>query len=115
MYLILHYPIKFPILLREELVDEERILTKLPYSLIQLHYLHTQTQSEITDKPGQEGIMTNRYFEVYDASFERSLQNQIFENLKNKNTHLYLATPEEILAGETQTKIKIASNSTSLI
>ena len=101
--------------LKEELVDEERILKKLPGTKVDLYYLHTQVQRDVTDRPGQEGLVTNRYLEVFNAQFSQDLTDDILRNLELSNTHLYLASSEEIRNRITQTGIKIANNSHALL
>jgi hypothetical protein len=90
----------------EELVEEEKVLPSLPPDAVNFKYLRTITEITITDRPGQEGRATKRYLEIYEASFKPEYQQAIRKALKY-NQHLALVTEREILAGVSDSGIKI--------
>lgn len=101
--------------LSEELIDEEGALEELPESAVNLEYLTTTTQRAPTDRPGQEGMDTQRFFEVYRATFTPEYEELLRQALAQPGTHLALVSEDEILNGYTETGIKIASNCIPLV
>jgi hypothetical protein len=101
--------------LREELVDEERALPDLPENVLSLEYITTVTERAVSDRPGQEGIETQRYLEIYKASFNECYSNVLRHTLQDPNTHLALVSEDEIRAEVTNSGIKIATNCGGLI
>ena len=100
--------------LLEELVDEEKVLPELPENEITLEYLLSKAERAITDRPGQEGSLTQRYYEVYKAKFSSAYEQMIRLALVKSDTHLALVTEQEILA-ESASGVKIGSNCIPLI
>lgn len=92
---------------REELVDEEKALKILPESGVTLEYMATVVERNITDRPGQEGRLTQRYFEINRATFSPAYEQELRAALAKPDSHLTLATEDEILAGRTNSGIKI--------
>jgi len=101
--------------LEEELVGEERALPDLPEDVVNLEYLTTDTERAPTDKPGQEGIMTQRFFEIYRATFNSEYEEMLRISLRNPDTHLGLVTEGEILARVSDSGVEIATNCEPLI
>jgi hypothetical protein len=101
--------------LREELVDEEGIFPELPEHAINLEYLTTVKKREVTNRPGQEGKLTQRFFEVYRATFKPEYTQMVREALSKPETHLALVTEKEIKAGKADSGIEIATNCLSLV
>jgi 16S rRNA C1402 (ribose-2'-O) methylase RsmI len=79
---------------------------KLPLDTVNFKYLRTITEITTTDRPCQEGRVTKRYLEIYEASFKLNIQQAIRKALKY-NQHLALVTEREILAGVSDSGIKI--------
>jgi hypothetical protein len=101
--------------LREELVDEEKVLPDLPENAVILEYLTTITERAVTDRPGQEGKVTQRFFEIYRATFSPKYEQMLRDALAQPDTHLGLVTEREILAGKSDSGIEIATNCKLLI
>ena len=101
--------------LREELVDEEKVLLNLPENVINLEYLTTTTERAVSDRPGQEGVITQRYFEVYRATFNEEYSSKLRNALLSPNSHLTLVGGDEIRNGRTHSGIEIATNCGALI
>jgi hypothetical protein len=101
--------------LREELVDEERVLPNLPKNAVNLEYLTTTTERAVTDRPGQEGKVTQRFFEIYRATFKPEYEQMLRTALAQPDTHLGLVTKREILAGVSDSGIEVATNCKPLI
>ena len=75
----------------------------------------SKAERAITDRPGQEGSLTQRYYEVYKAKFSSAYEQMIRLALVKSDTHLALVTEQEILAGESASGVKIGSNCIPLI
>ncbi len=101
--------------LREELVDEERVLPDLSKDAINLEYLTTTTERAVTDRPGQEGKVTQRFFEIYSVTFKPEYEQMLRTALAQPDTHLGLVTEKEILSGISDSGIEIATNCKPLI
>ncbi len=101
--------------LREELVDEERVLPNLPKNVVNLEYLTTTTEKGVTDRPYQEGKVTRRFFEIYRASFNPEYEQMLRTALAQPATHLGLVTEKEILDGISDLGIEIAANCKPLL
>ncbi len=101
--------------LQEELVDEERVLPDLPEGAVNLEYLTTVTERAVTGRHGQEGKDTQRFFEIYRATFTPEYEQMLRTALEQPDTHLGLVTEREILAGVSDSGIEIATNCKPLI
>lgn len=101
--------------LREEFVDEEKIFSGLSEDKINSEYLITTTEVVVTDKPGQEGRLTKRFFEIYNVTFSEEYKEKIITDLKQSDTHLGLLTEKKILSGMSDSGIEIAPSCKSLI
>jgi hypothetical protein len=101
--------------LREELVEEENALPDLPEKAISLEYLSTVTEKAVTDRPGQAGKFTQRFFEIYRATFTPDYEQHLRTSLTQPGTHLGLVTEREINEGISDNGIEIASNCKPLI
>jgi predicted nuclease of restriction endonuclease-like RecB superfamily len=93
--------------LKEELVEEEQVLPDLPPDAVDFEYLGTVTERTITDRPGQEGKVTERYLEIYKAKFKPEYEQKIREALEKPDSHLVLVTEREILKGISDSGIEI--------
>lgn len=82
--------------LEEELVDEENVFVSLPESAYTLGSRIAVEERKITDKPGQAGQMTQRYFEVWGLRFSEPYAAQVRKHLARPDTQLLLATTQEI-------------------
>jgi hypothetical protein len=102
--------------LREEFVDEEGVFPEMPGEAYSLDGLVTvKPKREATDRPGQEGVMTQRIFEVHNVLFVPDYETMIKSALAKDNTRLALVTQEEIRSGQTLGGIEVASNCSPLI
>jgi hypothetical protein len=101
--------------LSEEFVDEEKIFPDLPENGVSLEYLTTAAKRGVTDKPGQEGNLTQWYHEIYKTIFTPNYEAMIRENLTKPGTHLGLVTKEEILAEISSSGIVIGDSCKPLI
>ncbi|MBI4981508.1 hypothetical protein HZC30_08215 [Candidatus Woesearchaeota archaeon] len=101
--------------LREELVNEEGVLPNLPKSAVNLEYLTTTTGRAVTDRPGQEGKVTQRFFEIYRATFNHEYKQMLRTALAQLDTHLGLVTEREIIVGVSDSGIEIATNCKPMI
>jgi hypothetical protein len=101
--------------LREELIDEERVLSNLPEDAVNLEYLRTTTERAVTDRPGQVGKVTQRFFEIYKATFKPEYEQMLRTALARPDSHLGIVTESEILAGVSDSGIEIATNCKPLI
>jgi hypothetical protein len=101
--------------LKEELVDEEMVLLDLPYDALGLEYLTTLINRDITDRPSQEGKVTQRFFEIYGATFIPEYEQMLRTALAKPDTHLRLVTEREIVARVSDSGIEIATNCKPLI
>ncbi|MDD5331895.1 MAG: hypothetical protein PHE43_03710 [Candidatus Nanoarchaeia archaeon] len=100
--------------LNEEFVNEEKIFNNLPEEEVNLTYLHTIIDQGKTHKPEISGTLTIRFSEIYEAKFNKKYENQIRKNLKEKDTHLILVTPEQITNNHNP-NLKIGGNSKYLL
>ncbi|RLJ07038.1 MAG: hypothetical protein DRP12_02985 [Candidatus Aenigmatarchaeota archaeon] len=96
--------------LREELVDEEYALPDLPPNAFDFRYLKTVKERHVTDRPGQEGKLTQRYMEIYQIDFEPKYIEILRNSLEKPDTRLRLVSVKEILAGITDDGIPIGTN-----
>ena len=96
--------------LREELVEEEQVLDKLGRNDLVTAYLGTAKERAETDRPGQEGQVTQRFLEVFDVEFQPEYQAKLKDAAYDTNTRLALVTPEEIEQGKTAEGIEVATN-----
>ena len=94
--------------MEEEFVKEEKIFSRLVRKNVVITKIDTQISYAVTDRPGQEGVLTRRYFEIFNAKFIPELDYLIYLNLQDKDTNLYLASKHEILNEETNKGIKIS-------
>lgn len=97
--------------LKEELVYEEGLLPSLQETDVQLRYLRTFLEREVTDKPGIEGKLTQRFIEVYEAKFNHEYEQMFRTALAQQETHLALLTEEEIRSKISKTGIKAQCDS----
>ena len=96
--------------LEEELVDEENIFEALPESEIEiLEKISNVEERKITDKSGDEGLLTQRYFEVWALRFSEAYNQIIRKNIMNQGS-AYAATKEEICALKTKDGKEIRDN-----
>jgi hypothetical protein len=100
--------------LKEELVDESGLLKSLSKEDVRFKYLGTYNMIERTDRAGQEGKHTKRYFEVYDTFFSDDKRKEVKDNIKG-NDLVSLVSREEIKSQKTDDRIPIASNALPLI
>ncbi len=99
----------------EEFVEEEGILPDLRRTNVTLDYLTTATERVPTNKPGQEGVLTQRYLEIYNTKFIPEYEQLIREDLSQPDTHLGLLTERELRTGRSDTGIEIGTNCLPLI
>lgn len=85
----------------EEMVDEEHIFDGLSSS---------DFNSTFVKEEQQFADNSHRTYEIFNVEFVHSKVSEILEKLKDENTHMYLATKEEILSGVTKDGIKIGEN-----
>ena len=87
--------------LQEELVEEEKVLPNLPPTAVRSEYLWTIKPARVgTDRPGQEGMITQRYFEIFNIVFTPEVYENINNHLGETGSRLAVLTAEEILAGK---------------
>jgi hypothetical protein len=102
--------------LREEFVEEELVFPTMPEEAYSLDGLVTvKPKREATDRPGQEGVMTQRIFEVHRVLFVPNYESMVREALAKDDTRLALITQDEIRSGKTLGGIEVASNCAPLI
>jgi hypothetical protein len=56
--------------LREELVNESRLLAALEPADVDSRYLWTTEEEALTDRRGQTGLLTHYFLEIYDVTFK---------------------------------------------
>ena len=101
--------------LYEEFVEEEKVFPRLFKSDVVMDYLRTAEEREVTDKPGQEGKLTQRYLEIYGVKFSPDYELIIKNNIKNPESRLVLVTAQEIVNLKSNLGIRIGSNSVHLL
>ena len=99
----------------EEFVDEERVFPSLPLSTMDLEKIVDVEERKVTDKPGDEGTLTQRYFEVWGLEFSDAYQEIVRDNLKNPDATLLLTTEQEIRNLRSITGYEIRDSSLALI
>ena len=67
--------------MEEEFVKEEKIFSRLVRKNVVITKIDTQISYAVTDRPGQEGVLTRRYFEIFNAKFIPELDYLIYLNL----------------------------------
>jgi len=92
----------------EEMVDEEKIFTKLGRNEFKSIYINL-----IEDVDDYNNIINHRFYEVYEVSFTQSKINEIREKLKD--SHIRLVSKEEVLNGVTYDGIEIGGNSKCIL
>ena len=102
---------------QQELVDEEHVLAELLPEQVMANYVWTSKPPiALSSRPGAEGTLTQRYFEVFDLQFVSTVWDKIGNNMASANPIFALATPEEIMAGRTEnTGQKIGDNCKALL
>jgi hypothetical protein len=58
--------------LREELVNESKLLAALEPDDVDCRYLWTTEEESLTDRRGQTGLLTHYFMEIYDIKFKTS-------------------------------------------
>jgi hypothetical protein len=58
--------------LREELVNESKLLAALEPDDVDCRYLWTIEEESLTDRRGQTGLLTHYFLEIYDIKFKTS-------------------------------------------
>jgi hypothetical protein len=58
--------------LREELVDEAKLIPALTLNDVQWDYLWTVEQESLTQRSGQTGALTHYFLEIYAVTFKRA-------------------------------------------
>jgi len=101
--------------LREELVDEEKVFSALPENKITLEYIAGKAERAVSDRPGQAGTITQRYFEVFKAKLSPTYELTLKLALAKPDSPLALVTEQEILAGKSESGTEIGSNCIPLI
>tara|TARA_Y100000310_G_C20512556_1_gene729578 strand:+ start:350 stop:949 length:600 start_codon:yes stop_codon:yes gene_type:complete len=101
--------------LQEELVKEEKVLNALEESALTMQYLGTSKETATTDRPGQEGQLTQRYLEIFDVGFAPEYQETLENATHQEESRLALVTAEEIEQGKTNSGLEIATNCIPLI
>lgn len=101
--------------LYEELIEEEKVLKSLPDSAMHLEKLVNVEERKVTDKLGDEGSLTQRYFEIWKLEFSDEYQNIVRNNLKKLDTNLLLVTEQEIRNLKSDIGHRIGDNSLTLI
>jgi hypothetical protein len=88
--------------LQEELVREEGILPELLPNQVTAELLWAvKPPAGPTDRVGQEGILTQRYLEIFEVTFVPGVHDQLIAALAAPQTKLRAVTLQEILAGKT--------------
>lgn len=59
--------------LREELVNESKLLAALEPDDVDCRYLWTTEEESLTDRRGQTGLLTHYFLEIYDIKFKTSV------------------------------------------
>ncbi len=83
--------------LREEFVDEEGILQDFP-ALQDIGFsvrLYAEERKE-TDKPGAEGVVTHRFYEVVDVAFPNGYVEQLLQAAEGGHPSLALVSKDRI-------------------
>ncbi|MFA4880379.1 MAG: hypothetical protein WC650_02040 [Candidatus Doudnabacteria bacterium] len=99
----------------EELVDEAELLKKEDLGELQCDLVGFDTELEETTRIGQEGQMTLRLLEIFEAGLKAEILTKLEELSNQPNAVIYFATAEEIQAGQTNDGIKISKSSNSLL
>ncbi|MFA4905264.1 MAG: hypothetical protein WC645_02040 [Candidatus Margulisiibacteriota bacterium] len=88
--------------LMEELVEEEAILPQLSTDQVAAQFLWTAKPPQgLTDRAGSEGVLTQRYLEIFEVTLVPGVHNQIIKALAAPEAKLMAVTQQEILAGQT--------------
>jgi len=101
--------------LREELVEEEGVLDVLPEGSIRVTFLGFAKQRAITDRPGCEGLLTYRFYEVHDVGFLPEPTGCIRRAASDPVKRVALVTGDEIRGGRATDGTDIGSNCLPLL
>ncbi|MDI3473692.1 MAG: hypothetical protein PWR30_15 [Candidatus Woesearchaeota archaeon] len=100
--------------LKEELIDESKLLNYFSKEEIKIRYAGCHINKGITDRPGQSGKETIRFLELFDVSFSEKIKDKIL-NSYQKNEFVSLVGKDEIENKMTRDGIQIASTALLLI
>ena len=102
--------------LRQELVEEEHILTDLRPDQVQSALLWTaKPPLAASTRPGSEGELTQRYIEVFDTYLSMEIKELLEAHLAAPEPKLAIVSPEEIMAGISLAGEKIGAISQTLL
>lgn len=99
----------------EELVNEQQVLEKLPESDVRIEYLFTKSEEGNTDKPSEQGLVTKRYFEVYQTIFTPEYKQIIREVLGKEGSGLGLVSYDEVRNKRASCGVRIANHCSALL
>ncbi|MDD5626853.1 MAG: hypothetical protein PHW01_02525 [Patescibacteria group bacterium] len=99
----------------EELVDEAELLKREDLGELQCGLVGFDAELEETTRIGQEGQMTLRLLEIFEAGLKAEIITKLEELSNQPNAVIYFVTAEEIQAGQTNDGIKISKSSNSLL
>jgi len=100
--------------IKEELVDESKLLDSFSEEEIRIKYVGCYIDKGITDRLGQIGKETIRFLELFDVNFSEGIKNKILEQYQ-KNEFITLVEKDEIEKNITMDGIQIASTALVLI
>jgi len=99
----------------EELIDETGLLSLEDLEELQCEFCGYDTELQATARTGQEGQVTLRLLEIYEAKLKKGIQEKLEALSKQANSVLHFVTAEEIRAGQTVGGIEIGTVSQTLI
>jgi len=97
--------------LKEEFVGEEKVFSEMTKKAYSLEKLITVEPPRVpTDRPGYEGLLTQRIFEMHTIIFAPDYEAMIRKSLTLDETRLTLVDRAEIQTGYTKLGINIGPN-----
>ena len=97
--------------LREELIEEHRVLPSWPGDLAELVFLRRVEREEKTSRNDRIGTLTRYFYETFEVSLPMELEQACCAAATLPASRLRLLTRAEILSGVTFEGIKIANTS----
>ncbi len=89
--------------------------SKIDFSGLKLSYLHIVEQVSVTDRPGSDGMLTFRFFEIWNLVFPDVLTRELLKHAEDKGSDLRAVTEDEIKNEQTNDRIKISESAKSII
>ncbi|MEK7158673.1 MAG: hypothetical protein AAB733_03835, partial [Patescibacteria group bacterium] len=99
----------------EELVDEEGLLAETDLGEFECEFVGYHTELEATTRTGQEGKMTLRLLEIFEARLKAEALAKLAERSTQPNATIRFVTDKEIQSGQTDDGMKIGRVSSALL